>query len=74
VKDSRISLEPIVLHAQAYEATRTKLEIMFPDVEEQVNLINYCSTGHTKSKPVKQDVYPWCAELAHRNGKTKCHA
>ncbi|KAK2145765.1 hypothetical protein LSH36_659g01003 [Paralvinella palmiformis] len=47
---------------------------MFPDVEEQVNLINYCSTGHTKSKPVKQDVYPWCAELAHRNGKTKCHA
>ena len=39
VKDHHISLETIVLHAQAYKTTKTKLEIIDPDVEEQVNVV-----------------------------------
>ncbi|KAK2139380.1 hypothetical protein LSH36_1827g00003 [Paralvinella palmiformis] len=74
VKDPRISLETIVLHAQVYEATRTKLKKMVPDVEGQVNFTNSRSTGPKKSKLVKQDMCPWCAEPAHPNDKTDCHA
>ena len=54
-KDLRISLETIVLHAQAYETTKAKLERMDPDVK-QVNFTNSRSTGPKKSKLVKQDV------------------
>ena len=47
---------------------------MDPDVEEQVNFTNTRITGPKKSKPVKQDVCPWCADPADRNGKTDCRA
>ena len=43
-KDPCIYLETIILHAQAQEATNTKLERMDPDVEEQVNSTNSRST------------------------------
>ncbi|KAK2143549.1 hypothetical protein LSH36_832g00016 [Paralvinella palmiformis] len=74
VKYPHISLETSVLHAQAYEAIKTKLERMDPDVEEQVNFTNSRSTGTKKSKPVKQELCPWCAEPAYHNDKTDCHA
>ncbi|KAK2157970.1 hypothetical protein LSH36_180g05033 [Paralvinella palmiformis] len=47
---------------------------MVPAVEEQVNFRNSCSRVQTKSRQGKQDVCPWCAEPAHRNGNTDCRA
>ena len=75
VKDNNISLESVVLQAQQYEATKTRVQsLTMSNTEEQVNFVKDQRSKTKKHHPFKANTCPWCGDSPHPNGKESCPA
>ena len=79
VRDNSVTLETVVLQAQQYEATKTRVKSLSQTTEEE---LSYMKGNSQKMKqrprnqkpPFKQNTCPWCGDTPHPKGKDDCPA
>ena len=78
-KNHSITLEPVLLQAQQYEATKTTVTSLSQTTEEEVSYMKGNSQKmkqrQRNQKPLfKQNTCPWCGDRPHPKGKDDCPA
>ena len=79
VRDNSITLETVVLQAQQYEATKTRVKSLSQTTEEEVSYMKGNSQKikqrpRNQKPPFKQNTCPWCGDTPHPKGKDDCPA
>ena len=77
VRDNSITLETVVLQAQQYEATKTRVKSLSQTTEEEVSYMKGNSQKmkqrpRNQKPPFKQNTCPWCGDTPHPKGKDDC--
>ena len=79
VKDNNISLEAVVLQAQQYEATKTRVKSLSQTTDEEIsyvkgNLQKTNPRSRSHNQVFKPNTCPWCGDTPHSKGKENCPA
>ena len=79
VRDNSITLETVVLQAQQYEATKTRVKSLSQTTEEEVSYMKGNSQKmkqrpRNQKQPFKQNTCPWCGDTPYPKGKDDCPA